>query len=123
MSIIQINPGSLSGKKLLPPQINIFSNFITFFSSEFIDSDPQIYFISSPEIRGDVTIVAPYRFRVSLDGINWFISVVIPHTAGIINNTQVWVKFTQGETGVFSKSIIHYTNGNSVGVQVTGVCG
>ena len=122
MSIIQINPGALQGKKLLPPQISISSSFINFLSSEFIDSDTQTYSISSSEIRGDVTIVAPYRFRVSLDGVNWFLSVVVPHTSGVLNSTQIWVKFTQGEAGTFVKSLIHYTDGNSVGVQVTGIC-
>lgn len=122
MSIIQINPGSLEGKKLLPPKIDILSNFENFLSSEFVDSEPQTYLISSSEIRGDVTIVAPYRFRVSLDGVNWFLSVVIPYTSGVLNSTQIWVKFKQGELGTFVKSIVHYTNGNSVGVQVTGIC-
>ncbi len=122
MSLIQINPGSLKGKKLLPPKIDISSNFVDFLSSEFTDSDPQSYFISSNEIRGDLIIVAPYRFRVSLDGINWFLFVVIPYSPGGIQNKQIWVKFTQGEFGTFNKSLVHYTEGNSVGVLVTGIC-
>jgi hypothetical protein len=63
MSIIQINPGSLEGKKLLPPKIDILSNFENFLSSEFVDSEPQTYLISSSEIRGDVTIVVPIDLR------------------------------------------------------------
>lgn len=122
MSIIQINPVTLGGKKFLPPQIDITSNFVDFTSSEFIDSDSQSYSVSSQEIRGNLTIVAPYRFRVSLDGVNWFLSVVIPHSSGVLPSTQVWVKFTQGEQGIFIKNIIHYTDGNSIGVQVTGIC-
>ena len=122
MSIIQINPASTKGKKLLPPQIDISSDFGIFSSSDTVDSDSQYYFISSPEIRGDLTIIAPYRFRVSLNGVNWFLSVPISHTSGHINSTQIFVKFTKGSEGTFVKNIVHYTKGNSVGIQVTGVC-
>ena len=54
MSIIQINPVTLEGKKFLPPQIDVTSNFVDFTSSEFIDSDSQSYSVSSQEIRGNL---------------------------------------------------------------------
>lgn len=81
------------------------------------------YSLSAYNLTGNVSVIAPLGYELSLDGTNFSTALSIPQSGGIINSTTINVRFSPiSATGSNDGNITHTSSGaETKNVSVTGI--
>ncbi len=123
----EIATSNLSGTGISPPspQIEITT---TGFNSDFgIVVQGEISSVNSYSISGEhliesITVISPEHFEISLSETGGFDDrLSLSQSAGVVNPTIIYVRFSPGEAGNLSGDITHSSSGESETLSVQGV--
>jgi M6 family metalloprotease-like protein len=80
------------------------------------------YEISGTNLTNNVSIISPADFQISLTaGSGWTNSLSLPHSAGTLNPTTIFVKFEPAAPQTYSENIAHTSTGaTQVNVALSG---
>ncbi len=107
------------------PTINTIGSLGAFLQGGGVPSASQNYTVNGVNLSDNVVISCPANFEISLNNATWISStgnITLPPTAGVLNNTIVYVRLNASTApGTFSGNILHTTtNGDNVLVPVSG---
>ncbi|MDA1340567.1 MAG: DNA/RNA non-specific endonuclease [Verrucomicrobia bacterium] len=104
------------------PVFMISANTLSPFSStQGKPSIRQTYTVSGSGLSGDITVVCPAGFELSLNDETYAATVTLTPTAGTLPETSIYVRLTGATQGTFSGSLTHA--GGGVANQLVAVTG
>ncbi len=124
-----INSFSISGtdysfQTATSPTINIDQSLLAFGNVAIGSPATLSYNVSGSNLTDDIVITAPAGFQVSDDGgLNYFPSITLTQTGGIVNNTLITVQFDPASTGNFDGNVISNESVNDAIVQNVNLTG
>ncbi|AFM06182.1 fibronectin type III domain-containing protein [Bernardetia litoralis DSM 6794] len=102
--------------------INVTESLTAFTTTALnVASATQTYEVSGTALTDDITITAPSEFQVSLDGITFTSSVIIPFATANAGNTTVYVQYLPTSGTSHTGDITNVSTGaTSVNIAITG---
>jgi pectin methylesterase-like acyl-CoA thioesterase len=113
---------AVTGTAVPPPGLTVTANLQPFAQVLFTPSAVQSYTVSGSNLTGNVTITAPLRYELSVNGgSSWTLApVVLTPSSGSINTT-VMIRLNSPFAGTFNGNIVHSTAGSAnVTIPVEG---
>lgn len=103
------------------PTITVIADLDPFTSLQGVPSVAQSYLVAARKLTGNLNIVAPGEFEVSLDNVTFGPFVSLTPSSGSIAGRTIYIRFNRSGAGSTSGNIVHVSSGaTSVNTPVSG---